>query len=195
MTGAVSKEDEPPDSPTEDRYNAYLERQRNRQRLYRARKARRDPSWAERERERLRALNLQKHLSKPRPHETGVVRERKGRSGSPPIDSSEGERPQARVIRSEIDLFKENLPEFKEGETLRFGGRDYQIGDEGLRHVHFPSGKRRELEQGDLFRVGGVVYWVRESKAVQLSDGEIVETIFEWEAEDAAESDEASEDE
>jgi hypothetical protein len=99
----------------------------------------------------------------------------------------------AEKVRREIAQFREGLPKHEEGEIVRFDGTDYRVGDGGLTHVYFPDGQKHEHEEGDLFRSGETVYWIRNGEAVRLSDGQIIETILEWEAEDAAESDEASE--
>jgi len=95
----------------------------------------------------------------------------------------------AEKVRREIAQFKEGLPEHEEGELARFDGTDYRVENGGLTHVYFPAGEKHEHEEGDLFRVGETVYLARDGEAVRLSDGEIVEIILEWEAEDAAEAD------
>ena len=99
----------------------------------------------------------------------------------------------AEKVRREIAQFKEGLPEHEEGEIVRFDGTDYRVEDGGLTHVYFPDGEKHEHEEGDLFRIGEIVYWIRNGEAVRLSEGQIIDTILEWEAEDGAVSDEASE--
>jgi hypothetical protein len=104
----------------------------------------------------------------------------------------------AERLQREIAHFKERLPEFGNGEIVRFDGRDYRVEGGRLEHVYFPNREKHELDEGDIFRIGPHVYWVRsdggiggffsELVAVKLSDGEIVETIFEQEAEPADEA-------
>lgn len=89
----------------------------------------------------------------------------------------------AEKVRREIARFKQGLPEHGEQEIVRFDGTDYRVEDGGLTHVFFPDGAKHEHEEGDLFRIGETVYWVRNGEAVRLSHGQIAETILEWEAE------------
>ena len=97
-------------------------------------------------------------------------------------------------VRREISQFKDGLPEYEEGEIVRFGGNDYRVEDGRLSHVYFPDGEKHEHEEGDLLRIGERVYWVHsdggigglfaELKAFPLTDGEIAETILEQEYEE-----------
>lgn len=105
----------------------------------------------------------------------------------------------AEVLREEIAQFKAELPSFEEGDIARFGGRDFRVENGSVEHVFFPDGEKHELSEGDLFRVGDTVFWIRSDGgigglfadlvAVRLSNGEIAETILEQDTGSTAEED------